>query len=292
MYILPATDVLILTDHSNLQFLWSSSNQRVRRWAVSLSEFPFTIEWHPGPENSVADVLSRLVKGVTPKASVKTISQPSPAPAPLGMRDDDDDDDDEEQQEVSGGKLCPRPTEEAVVDLKTAVEQLPHNIVEGRIVLVEPPPPGVLARIFALAHEDILAGHFGVARTTQIIKSTVDWTGIDASIANLTAQCVVCQKLKATRPAPSEILSTMAKRPFESVFIDFLGPLKNDHGFQHILVMVDRFSGYVVAEAVKDTRRRRQSRTFCGIVGFVSSEFQRESQQTEQAHLSARRSRP
>ena len=202
------------------------------------------------------------------------------------MRDVDDDD--EEQQEVSGGKLCPRPTEEAVVDLKTAVEQLPHNIVEGRIVLVEP-PPGVLARIFALAHEDILAGHFGVARTTQIIKSTVDWTGIDASIANLTAQCVVCQKLKATRPAPSEILSTMAKRPFESVFIDFLGPLKNDHGFQHILVMVDRFSGYVVAEAVKDTRRRRQSRTFCGIVGFVSSEFQRESQEDRGHHGNSER---
>jgi hypothetical protein len=53
--------LIIITDHSNLQFMRSSINQRVQRWAVILSEFDYTIVWAPGRDNSVSDFLSRAL---------------------------------------------------------------------------------------------------------------------------------------------------------------------------------------------------------------------------------------
>ena len=71
-------------------------------------------------------------------------------------------------------------------------------------------------------------------------------------IHNLYTECAVCQKLRAPRVYSSDMASTAANAPCESVFIDYFGPVREEKGFKYILVMLDRFSRFVVYVPTRD----------------------------------------
>ena len=52
----------IFTDHRNLLFISRSSNPRIVRWLMALSEFLFKIEFIAGVNNSISDSMSRLCR--------------------------------------------------------------------------------------------------------------------------------------------------------------------------------------------------------------------------------------
>jgi len=114
----------------------------------------------------------------------------------------------------------------------------------------------VINAVFALAHDDVLAGHFAAPRTIQAIRSAVTWPTLDADIRRRVRHCAACQKLRATPPPPSEILSTCATWPFENIMFDFVGPFPESHGFFYIFTIIDRFSRNVMARpCVNQTAR-------------------------------------
>ena len=51
----------IFTDHKSLKYLMTQKelNMRQRRWMELLKDYDFTMEYHPGKANVVADALSR-----------------------------------------------------------------------------------------------------------------------------------------------------------------------------------------------------------------------------------------
>ncbi len=221
-FILPATTVSVWTDHSNLQFLRTSQNRRVQHWALTLSEFCFDVVYCPGTDNAVGDCLSRLIPGTI---------------APGG------------NNEVEAVKEDQGTTD----TLAETVHRLPHVLVDGTIVLNNKPPAPVIGRLWALAHSDALSGHFGAARTIQIVAGAVKWAGMQADLHSLSETCATCQKIRARVPRPAEILTTRASAPFESVFIDYLGPLREQSNKSYVFAAVDRFSHYVVLAATADT---------------------------------------
>lgn len=57
----------IKTDHKSLQWLWRSEKGKLARWALSMSEFQYTIIHRAGTKNVNADVLSRWPGGKPPE---------------------------------------------------------------------------------------------------------------------------------------------------------------------------------------------------------------------------------
>lgn len=213
--------LLIITDHSNLKFLHTSANSRVQRWSVILSEFDYTVVWAPGRDNSVSDFLSRALKAGEVGA------------APVV-------------------ELHPVDTDTLEVDDLVTLG-IPKGTGDKTLELPEPPPKEVIAKIWSLGHGNPWLGHLGRQRSIRRILASVTWPGAATHLEKLATECPTCQKLRAKRRTPNDLATTAAEYPYESVFMDFIGPLTKMNGYEYILVMLDRFSHEVILEATQST---------------------------------------
>jgi hypothetical protein len=237
-FILPSTTITVVTDHSDLQFLHRSANPRVQRWRIALSEFAFDVVYAPGKTNVVADCISRLMSGT---ASPEHVTAIEAAPDTSAT---------EQSLRIVGQN-----------DIAELLRSVPCER-DGDLVRLSNPAPELIDRIWGLAHSDPLAGHFGKFTTQQVVRQVVQWKGMAKDLDARTSLCPTCQKLRAEPPAPSVPLSTAAEEPFDSVFIDYLGPLPPVDGHQHVLTIVDRFSHYTVLTATADTSASTTAKIF------------------------------
>lgn len=233
--------ILIQTDHSNLQWLAKSDNPRIGRWCVLNAEFDYVIEYIPGRNNTLADFLSRSFKDIhvfkdLPDATFSNadiqmvmVGQPNSVLAVTAVEAD---------------------------AIRHQILNIPHQTNEkGTLSLSQSPPVDILEKLFALAHDDPLCGHGGVAKTVFRLRTVLDWPKMTKDVAKYVAACPVCQKLKAKPSVLQERASTTAKSPLESVFMDIIGPYpETKNGFKYILNMLDRFSHRVVLVPLKDMK--------------------------------------
>lgn len=112
-------------------------------------------------------------------------------------------------------------------------------------------PPDLVESILLSCHEDITAGHLGTTRTLEKVCKRFFWPKMIHHIAHVRS-CVDCQTKKKVPSRPSGFLTSIkTDRPFQKVGIDLLGPFpKSTMGNKHIIVAIDYFSNWVVAQAV------------------------------------------
>ena len=60
-YLIRDTRFTLRTDHENLIYINSEPSSKVARWKLLVQEYDFAIEYIPGPDNFVADALSRIL---------------------------------------------------------------------------------------------------------------------------------------------------------------------------------------------------------------------------------------
>jgi transposase InsO family protein len=97
-------------------------------------------------------------------------------------------------------------------------------------------------------------GHFGVNKTIRKLSKYFFWLNFNDSIFQFIKHCDVCQRTKKLkRKNKAALKSIFSNYPFQLIHLDIVGPLTcTKNGNRYILVIVDHFSKYVVATAVKD----------------------------------------
>lgn len=257
----------VRTDHRALSFLNQCRflNERLSRWLLFLQQFNFNIEYIPGKENKIADILSRY--------PCDTQTAPPPEPLPI----------------IATLKIANSP------ELKRKLEHLPqlqkqdpylatiqnglsgkpvnHNIL--RILDTYSLKQDTLYHTHTYEDNKTLAlpaclqkeiiwhfhyefGHFGATKIYTIIKKYFYWPKMSHHIYQVLKTCDLCQKVKAKNHHHAGALQAILPTQIgEIVAMDYFGPLpKGRGGVQYILVAVDLFSKYVKLMPLKKANTR------------------------------------
>ena len=117
-----------------------------------------------------------------------------------------------------------------------------HLRYEGKIWI--PEDEGLRTTIIARCHDNSLAGHGGIAKTTELITRQYYWPKMRKTIKRYIKNCDTCQRSKAIRHAPYGLLqpNEVPDQPWRSIAMDFITDLPNSNGYDTILVVIDRLT--------------------------------------------------
>ncbi|RMZ86289.1 hypothetical protein DV736_g6486, partial [Chaetothyriales sp. CBS 134916] len=102
--------------------------------------------------------------------------------------------------------------------------------------------------ILSQCHDDLLGGHFGVQKTTELVGRQFFWPGMHAEIVSYVDSCVICQRHKVKRHRPYGELASlpMPSKPWEEITLDFITDLPasslKEYVYNAILIVVNRFT--------------------------------------------------
>ncbi|SGY32280.1 BQ5605_C002g01343 [Microbotryum silenes-dioicae] len=90
-------------------------------------------------------------------------------------------------------------------------------------------------------------GHLGDMKTYRTVQQAYFWPNMSRDVKHYVQQCDSCQRTKArtTRIAGKLHSLPVPTRPMADIAIDFVGPLPAKKGFDRVLTITDRLSGYV-----------------------------------------------
>ena len=129
-----------------------------------------------------------------------------------------------------------------------------NSVIEIKQVMV---PQCFKTKVMKLAHESIMGGHLGMAKTEDRITSTFWWKGISGDVQRFVRSCDICQRTtprgKVTKVPMGEM--PIIDEPFKRVAIDIIGPIypMSDRGHRWILTIIDYGTRYPEAIPLKKT---------------------------------------
>ena len=92
-------------------------------------------------------------------------------------------------------------------------------------------------------HDEVTAGHFGVARTYEKLRQKYYWKNMDADCAHCVRSCADCATKKTPRGQPkAPLLPIPVEGPFDRMAVDCLGPFPPSHSNNRYIVV---FSNYL-----------------------------------------------
>ncbi|XP_018497232.1 uncharacterized protein LOC108865064 [Galendromus occidentalis] len=117
--------------------------------------------------------------------------------------------------------------------------------------------PRVLRKYVVVECHDRM-GHFGLRETWETMRRYYRFEGMKDYLKYHLRACLNCmfngnlsgRKEGLCNPIRPE------RRPFQEVFMDHMEPLPASRGKQHVIVMIDGLTEFVVLEAVKTTETR------------------------------------
>jgi len=239
----PDSPTLVLSDHHNLERFMSALqlSRRQFRWAQILSDFHFKIHHRPGRLNGKADILSRrsdLIDSslkatnylqLFQRISLDAISIISSDPVFL----------DQVKKATATSDLLQHFHDHTLTPEYTFRDGFLW--FQDLLVL---PNLDLQLDAFHRRHSAAVAGHFGLAKTLELLARDFHWPRMRHTVRRFIANCDTCSRAKSSRHAPFGKLHPLpvpAERWWD-ISIDFITDLSLSSGFDSIMVVKDRLS--------------------------------------------------
>ncbi|CAA7040564.1 unnamed protein product [Microthlaspi erraticum] len=218
-------EFVIHTDHESLKHLKGQQklNKRHARWVEFIETFPYVIKYKKGKDNVVADALSRRYTLLsTLDAKLLGFEQ---------IKDLYASDSDFAEIYKSCSKFA----------FGRYFRQDGFLFYENRLCV----PNCSLRDLFVReAHGGGLMGHFGVAKTLQVMRDHFHWPHMIRDVERICSRCATCKQSKSkVQPHGLYTPLPIPSHPWTDISMDFvLGLPRTRTGKDSIFVIVDRFS--------------------------------------------------
>jgi Integrase zinc binding domain len=95
------------------------------------------------------------------------------------------------------------------------------------------------------AHQTV--GHYSQLKTSNYIQRAYWWPSMTADIESFCTSCKRCQMNKTSTQRPKGLLHSLPipDRPWQSIGIDFMGPLPKSNVCDYLMVIIDRLTSQV-----------------------------------------------
>ena len=243
--------VEISTDHRNLeQFLQKSPRVltgRHARWLLFFSRFNLKIVYRPGVQNGKADALSRREEYQI--AAVGTDSVKSTFESSFFDEIRSALVNDSFANSIRSALDLPEVSDPAFkssleIRSRSDFDQFEFRfdlLFRGESLYV---PETNRLSVLQARHDSVLAGHFGIDKTFELVSRDYWWPKLRSSVKQFVRSCDVCQRSKKPRHKPYGELCPLPVPPrnWSSVSLDFITELPVSEGMTCVLVVVDRLS--------------------------------------------------
>ena len=247
----------VFSDHKSLKYLFSQKelNMRQRRWLEYLKDFDFSIQYHPGKGNVVADALSRKPMAMLSNIMIHEWHMLAEF-AELSLNVE------EKGEKILMFNMSLHPTivsdikeqqknDPMLVEVKENLAQK-HDFnlaADGRLLFqgrtCVPDYAEIKKTILNEAHRSKYTIHPGAAKMYQDLKRNFWWPNMKREIADFVAHCLTCQQVKAEHQKPAGKLKPLEipEWKWEHIGMDFImGLPKTKNGMDAIWVIVDRLT--------------------------------------------------
>lgn len=249
-HMVEAKTFAIYTDHKPLTFAFSTKRDKCSprqfRYLDFISQFSTDIRYVSGPQNIVADALSRIEE-ITRAIDYDALASSQEKDCELQ----------ELLDEGSSLKLE-----------KVKSEYLDRPLYCD--VSTSSPRPFVTTsfrrQVFDSLHQ---LSHPGAKATTKLVSQRFVWPGIRKDCRRWASECTDCQRCKITRHtiSPTTPFSQPSHR-FSHVHMDIVGPLPVSNCYRYCLTVIDRFSRWPEAYPMTDITAETCAKTF--VAGWVA----------------------
>lgn len=254
----------IFTDHRPLRWLLNSktTNSRLARWSLSLSEYDFDVQYRPGKANSNADALSRQIGNSSEPPCLETaniILAPNINSERLieAQRSDDKLKEIIEQLEHKEYKKADKTSDAYFLRDKLLYHfSLPafnsprQHVIEQLVV-----PESLKSQILFENHDMETAGHFGFDKTLSRIRHKYFWLNMYSEIRDYVDTCKTCQQRRGYKPKhKAELVQPeIPPVPWLKLALDLTGPLPvTERGNRYLLAVIDYFTKYAILIPLPD----------------------------------------
>src|SRR6202790_199921 len=239
----------VFTDHRTLEYFQSQKemSRRQMRWSMYMADFDYNITYIRGEDNTAADALSRM-PDTTPDAClaacmiVYTCNAPTThAAGILNIA---------AEQSLLDAIITGYETDSFARQLMKGIDMgsiegatLTDKLLYVGCQLVIPQDLKVRELLYNLAHDTL--GHFGFDKSYESLCDSYYWPNMRRDLENAyIPSCTECQqnKNRTTKPTgPLHPLPVPDDR-FDTIALDFIGPLPEENGKDTILTMTDLLS--------------------------------------------------